>query len=436
MEAEFSSKDRFQLHPKVETSPDSSRPKDPPSPPPFSTVPSQISVGAHRLRSQSRTIDELMGQNEDLMARLMVALRRAGDLEAQLNLSLEAKGLFKNQLEQLQDQLLILKQKDEWASERVEAREEELNKLREDHRLLETQYAEYYLSSKTRIAQVKKELDQVYRSLNRFKKHKGQLVRIATHYRHLFRQSKAAEQSLTQKMAEEKDVRKQLQIQLGQAGERIQSLKQQMDEAASIYQRTLDVQKKQQANELASFKNEQIKISDLLIKIETEEAQKVQLQNEKLHIERQLDLLRQKTELETNELQQQLKNFRLEAKSKTIAVDHLESEKVELIDENNLLAKQRSELTHQVETLQSLWQAQQHQIEKLENKNRSLQNLNRQMSRQISDLRRSNVSKIEALQTTSSNRTAGSTSNESRVDLLFLELQSGFSSEAKGSREA
>lgn len=438
MDTEFIPKDRFQLYKSksdIEISPSNSiQPA-----PSIHSLPQPGLSGAHQLRAQSRTIDELMNQNEDLMARLMVALRRAGDLETQLKMSEEAKALLKSQVDQIQDQILVLKQKDKWVSERFDTREQSFRKLEEDHRLLQTQYAEYYLSSKSKLAEVRKERDLIYSRLHRAKKNQKNLLRIASHYRLLLKKNKTSELEVQSKLADESALRKQLQIQLGQAGERIQSLKNQMDEAAQLYQRTLESQKKQQAQELDQVKAQLENIAELKAKIELEEMKRIELENSNLHLERQFSHFKEKSDLTLSELQEQVKGFRIEAKNKTIALDHVEKEKIELIEENNLLANQRAELMQQVETLQGLWQDQQLQIEKLTQKNHSLQNLNRQMSQQIMQSRKEKTLRIEAAQvqqTSCLKRTENSVTEEekqpvSQVSRLLLEIQSGFSRSVK-----
>ena len=109
----------------------------------------QISPEAAR----SNAVEALLQQNDDLMARLSVSLRRISELEDKLNFTQQSNEKMKFHYENLKDQVLILKQKAQALAQRKDDSEgflkglkDKIRYLEEERRLGEIRYAELYSS--------------------------------------------------------------------------------------------------------------------------------------------------------------------------------------------------------------------------------------------------------------------------------------------------
>ena len=116
-------------------------PTEIPEPPNLSQLPQDI--------LHSGTVETLIGQNDDLMARLKVTLRRQSILEQDiLNLKKQQREIEKY-CDNLENQNQILKEKDQQASKRQIQIEDKFLTVQEDLQLYEIRYAE--LSEKYEI---------------------------------------------------------------------------------------------------------------------------------------------------------------------------------------------------------------------------------------------------------------------------------------------
>ena len=80
---------------------------------------------------RSSAVEALIQQNDDLMSRLSVSLRRIADLEERVQTQALENGKYKSRYENLKDQVLVLKEKAKILTERKGAEESEARQERQ-----------------------------------------------------------------------------------------------------------------------------------------------------------------------------------------------------------------------------------------------------------------------------------------------------------------
>jgi predicted nucleic acid-binding Zn-ribbon protein len=111
---------------------------------------------------KSGAVNTLIQQNEDLLSRLSIHLRRYAKLEEELEArSQEIHRLTANE-SHWKDQVLIVERKAELIEERTKDTRTENENLRRDVQLLETRYSELYARSKEQIEGLRNE-KELYR---------------------------------------------------------------------------------------------------------------------------------------------------------------------------------------------------------------------------------------------------------------------------------
>ena len=344
---------------------------------------SQLSVEA----THSGTIEALLSQNEDLMSRLSINIRRNAQMEQKIN-SFEATNieLIKKQ-ENLKDQILVLKQKDQLLSNRKENVDKVISDLKEKISILEIKYSEYYETSQSQL----EENSLTISSQKLAGKKKERLIKLLLKNR---RKAQRNSRNLIQKLAQlenqlikEQEVRKEGQSKLSEAINHIQTLSKINRESEAELIETYE-EKISTLNNLVEDLNKETREQKVEIATNTETYEKnVKLRNEIVLIERKLKDSNKTKDNEIGKLQDEVIQYRQDLKTKVIELNRVTEE----LDQENKIKNEKvnenKKLIDQVESLQLLWREAQDEYEKVISKNQSLQKLNQQLSTKLNQHR-------------------------------------------------
>lgn len=341
---------------------------------------------------RSSAVEALIHQNEDLMARLAVAIRRNSLVEEKL-------GQYDNTLKQLQernevlaDQVLVFREKDRVQGQTRQKFEEQLREYKEKVALLEVQYAEYYASSKERNRHLTSNVEQLTRRLGRFLRYRTQVQRLSRKFRRdykariqqLEQENVVLGQRLIQEEARLQAVREKLT-------ESIDHIQRQGREAEANQRQLVDHYESSLSQLKESLKAAQSTIAELESRVRDQDAlfeQKVDLENQLVASQRAASDSEKQFNEEVRRLQLELADFRREAKEKSLEVDRLTEQSLEEIAAVEDLRLKNKQLEDQVESLQVLWRDAHQQTESLTEKNVALQKLNQQLSTKLNEQRR------------------------------------------------
>jgi chromosome segregation ATPase len=337
-----------------------------PKPPDMSRLPPEA------LRSSA--VESLLGQNSDLMARLGVSLRKTGILETKLS-EMEKENLhIRHRYDAVKDQVLVIQEKERLLAHRSSQVTAETADLRDRLTNLEKQYTETYLRAQS--------LEQQLRSLRNYR------FRMKTATKNLKTKARQLMDMLQIESQQSKNIGQTFVL----AERELRALREETSETqmqlVTRYETEITQLTQRYENEIQ--KNYVVEINQLKSEIEIARRRgadrdmlydaKVRIENQLIFEERQSSLYREETQKELQSTKEENVDLRNQLKTRLIEMERIERE---LKSAQELLAthdQQEIEKTDQIESLQLLWKDKQTEVERLEEKNRSLQKLNQQLS--------------------------------------------------------
>ncbi len=319
---------------------------------------------------KSATVEGLISQNEDLMARLSVALRKIHEMEESIAAGERDKKALHSRFQTLREQFMVLEAKDKTSIQRsLQQHQENLN-LRHAGDRIEKLYADLYTQAQalqTRMVRLER-----YRA--RIRKVAGPMQEKAKRIRLLEQEIVEFRRSLNaQKIAMAED----FELKEARLEGRIKTSHTEHMQTINAFEAKL-ADSQQQLQALQSKADERDKMYADLLKSE----------NERIYEQRRFEQSRAESdrvvsqmELETSSLRMQLKDLLVDREAKVQELVRLTSEIPDLRERNQ-------NLMEQVESLQTLWNHKQRELEQVDEKNRSLQKLNQTLSVNLNQQRK------------------------------------------------
>lgn len=120
-------------------------------------------------------VESLISQNEDLMARIKVLIRRQSSLENQLADSEKNKTTLAHRYEIINDQLAVYREKDSSAAEKLKALSEENQKFKRQVDMLEFRMTELYTASQQKTRHLTDQIQSLGRRIKSTTKYRTHL---------------------------------------------------------------------------------------------------------------------------------------------------------------------------------------------------------------------------------------------------------------------
>jgi chromosome segregation ATPase len=337
---------------------------------------------------RSNVMESLISQNDDLMARLNVALRRISLLEEKYKDAKTESAQVRAQHENLRDQVLILKEQAQALAarnreiiEKQRRNGEDEDGLKEKIRLLEIRYAELYSVSRERQSKIEVELSRAEKSNSRLRKYRANIRKAIVFLKEEVRSLRGKR---TTQDAVISDLRKNLQETTAYITE------QNRENKAAVLQLTnsYEDQLRNMRGEISQLIEQNTSLAARGASLDKVQNDKVRLENDLIIAERRFQDLEIQSTAEITEAQKALGRYRNESKELALELN----KKAEIVqqqsDELTQLRTERNAMGEQVETLQLLWRDQQNQVDKLVEQKSALQKLNQELSISINEYRR------------------------------------------------
>lgn len=286
---------------------------------------------------KSSTLETLISQNEDLMARLSVSLRKANQLEEKTAVLERENQSFKAKFEALHEQFMILHEKDRIFSSRSQQLLEENGHVRAHQQKLEKVYSELYVQAQA----FQRRLQFLERYRARVRKASVKVQERAKKYEPLKSEFEQMRQTLSTSHTQ---MVNSYETKLAGCREEIDSLKGKASERDQIFD------------------------------------EKVRMHNQLVFEQRQNSLMREDSARTIARLENELADIRFQFKDALVNQEAQKKEIAHLHERLPTLENENKALLEQVESLQALWAHKQRETEGLEEKNRSLQKLNQNLS--------------------------------------------------------
>ncbi len=337
-------------------------PTEMPSPPNLDEVPHYIKI--------SKTVESLIGQNEDLMARLKVNIRQNTLLESQLQDEIRISREMKTLNSKMQSQFEILLEKEDLLKSKLEIQDLELEKVRET-----------LSQSNTTLHQV-----GILKSYQR---------RVRLWVRAFISRLNYQIKMLKQKNLElENDAIEQQK--------KASDFKAKMNEALHALQIKERENQKDKIQLIEDFENRSFQLSqdneNYLIEIKNlkqklqnfNELQKQlsQYQGQAEHFEKKYQDLKSQSEISNSELNQSLLKFMTQAERTQLENETLISKSADLEKQNRILNAKNHEAMSRHEAMNVLWSETQLQRAQLKLKNEAIVKLNQDLSLKLKEQRK------------------------------------------------
>jgi chromosome segregation ATPase len=359
---------------------------------------------------KSQAIENLIQQNEDLMSRLTVQVRKTARLESALQEADAGRKDFEAKIQSLKDQLLVFRRKEQLFENRTHGLQDRLDELER-----EVAFKTYALEQKDRLFdEVKEERNSLQARSERLRRYRDKLRRIGPQLRTRYRER-------ARQLAMELDLRRSLQERIEDLTRRIQQMNQ--EHHASLDRlRVAHAEVSRENAQLQVHQAERRRLEDLVIEHENRI-----LAQERAFLDRQQDY-----DQEIHGLQRELSLSRQDNKNKIVEIETLQRELHHRKHELQESRDQWKKSCDQVEALQALWNESLHKLERQDSQVASLQKLNQHLSLEL-HARQSSVTSAEdrsAIREIAESRSASqeSATDEvfARIEGLIVDIQAGY----------
>lgn len=325
---------------------------------------------------KSSALESLIDQNEDLMARLGVSLRRGSELEERLQAMERENATIRSRFETLKDQLLLIQEKDRVSSSRALQLHEEGATQKTKAERLEKLYTDLFVQAQSLQGRLQKS------------------ERARARYRKAAKSLQAKAKTVEPLQGELRRLREEIEI----AAESHQSTVKAFELKINGARAEMDTWRAK-ANERDAIFAERVKLENQLL-LE-------QRQNTRLHEENQDRIA--VLESESASLRVQVKETLVKNEAQRQELERLQAEVPQF-----QAAKQA--LIEQVESLQALWNHKHKELEIVEEKFRSLQKMNQTLSVAMNQQRKE-------LQTLQVEREQYEFHKDEKIKTLLAEIQ-------------
>ena len=329
---------------------------------------------------RSSALDAVLQQNDDLMSRLSVSLRRISFLEDKVKETVAEAEMYQARHDNLRDQILVLKEQ----AKRLSAKNESLagehsrhdqvvNELKEQIRILEVRYAELFQTHRSSRQKAEAEIARAEQIADRYRKYRQKIKLALPKIRN---ELKAFKIQTAQKDTAIADLRKNLNETTQYIAEQGQNHKRELRELTESYEAKI----KANEAEIEMLVEQNKLLGERAKEFDRLQSDRYRLENELVVAKRREQDGRENFESELRELQTQLAKFRGESKQLALELQQVTVSRDETKATSEETRRLNQALTEQVESLQTLWQEQQTKIENLTEQKASLQRLNQELS--------------------------------------------------------
>lgn len=298
---------------------------------------SEVPTGALK----SSTLESLIQQNEDLMARLSISLRRTHEFEDKLAAYETENANLRSRFETLKDQYMVTQEKDRISTSRQVQLHEDNQATKKSLTKMERAYAELYVQAQAFQNQVIK-----------LERNQARLRRAARGLQKRAKQQPQLRRELDENVMMHQQSVQSYEVKLADVRAEIESMRTKVNERDSLY------------------------------------AEKIKVDNQLVYEQRQNAVARAEAQERIERLESETSSLRVQVKETLIANEEKSQMIADLQAEIPHLRNEHQHLSEQVESLQALWSHKQREVEGLEEKNKSLQKLNQSISLNLNQQRK------------------------------------------------
>ncbi len=322
---------------------------------------------------KSTTVENLISQNEDLMARLKVTLRRLSLMENENQRLNDENHRAKLSQSSVSDQLLVWREKDNlWRSK--------IDQLEKDKEIA----SEKARSLAERVTKMSADLDRHQKYHDRIKTQvKPYISQLKEYAKTQEIKLQEMEKTLTHREAQLRDIRHQIIEVTKASAYQVETQDKKTQEMIAFYETQIENYKK----DLHTLLITQEELETKSIKLHAALERQDELQNEVIALRRNKEEMRVQLEQEIQRLQ--TRNNDLSKHNQKLGIEHadLQIRAVENAETIQDLRKENRQFQDQLESLRYMWNAKNEETEKLKTALQSLERINLELSQKLNELR-------------------------------------------------
>lgn len=347
-----------------------------------SQVPSPVTISETLKQKAPGTFDSLLSQNQDLMNRLSISLKRNLELETQFGQSIERNRYLELQAHTLHVEMSTINQ-------RNSELEKEFISLINQRNLAEQQYAELQIEMTERITRLS-------RAVSRFNKYHQRIKKIVRPFidrlnKKYDSEKRFFETHLTENL-ELRERNEQFKQQLTDAYTRIQEQHTEHEKEKRQLVESYETKLQFYLHEVEQVKKDFQHISTQFDDIQSRNQLLVEkqalLENKAILAERRHADLRTQTDVSISELQNELIALRTENQKLNVEKMSLEESLASMNDSLVKTSKEHDSIAERYTGLQAIWEETTQKLAEAQDQIQSLQKLNRELSKNMTEKRR------------------------------------------------
>lgn len=326
---------------------------------------------------KSSTVENLISQNDDLMTRLKVALRRLSTLESENHKLADVAQKAKLSQAAVADQMMIFKEKDQLWKQKLTQAEKEKDLHVEKTRALQE-----------KVEKLANEVERYHKYHDRIKTQVKPYIQQLKEYSHsLEKKSEALLQSQARSDAQISDLRFQIVEVTKNSRLQIELREKSTHEMVQQYELQIQNQTTELRRLEESHKELEVKALRLNKALEKQDA----LENQLVEMMRSKEELKTRSEQEVLRLQDRASE--LHRANTRLELEHNDLRDLAMSNEMTIkdLRKENQDLTQQLDSLRYMWNAKIEENEKARAALQSLERLNVELSQKVNELRSAQI---------------------------------------------
>lgn len=327
------------------------------------------------------TFDALITQNQDLMNRLNLTLRRSLELENQVGALIERNRYLELQSQTLHSEMTQI-------SSINKSLELEFISLRDQRDSAEALYSEFHEQANLRIQTLS---DKIYRYQSYKRRIKNFVRPLLTNLKKENKAERAKREALLSENLEQKEKIERFKTQLSEAYARIQAQHTESEQKFNMLTEQYETKISFYRTENDRLNAEIADVQSKNKKLETQNQNLIEAQatfeNRAILAERRYQETKATSETRTLELQAKVRELVTENTKSKVEVETLTRNIQEMNSQLNSALEEKSSLSDQYNGLQVLWDEATMQLEAAQQKVNGLQKINRELSQSLTDKR-------------------------------------------------
>ncbi len=379
-----------------------------PAPPNLSQLPAHI--------LHSGTVETLIGQNEDLMARLKVNIRRNSILEQQIMEQDRQASELKHSQATLIAQYQILQEKDASMRDRSQSFDLKTDEMKSEVAALHEQIA----LMETRVSAAEERRDELHAGL-KFERSYRRRIRawvrpLISKLHDGLNEAKTRNSFLDRQLSTREAVIGDLRERLAQTVSQMQGLQVATNQNQALIVESYETRLAKVDAESANARTELTLLREKAKRLEDAVASEAVANNKIIALERK-----------TSDIEHQIQAYKAEAKKLAAEAMSAHQDRDRMAKESADAVAELSRAQDQFESLQAVWAETQKKLEATQLQQEALNKLNQELSRQLKSERKNREAAPVAMSTESHLGMSETTSERiGKIDSILAELESGF----------